>query len=312
MNSHSHAKNTSVSVIIPSYNSTATIGHTIEGVKRQTAAGSVAEILIVDSSDDEKSHTFLKEKEDGIIRVIRSGYKVIPAIQRNIGAKEAKGDLLCFIDSDAFPEDNWIEEILIAYGKGYRIGGGSYAVPEWQRTNKTAYAQYFIEFSLFIGFGKERPENIVASCNLFCDRKLFLELAGFPEIRASEDSLFCLKAGEVEIPRYLPQAKVYHIFRESKEHFLSNQRMLGKFIYIFRRKSYDNFYYKGILPYFFFPAFIAFKFVRISIRVLRTGSLHNIKYFFLSLPLMVSGLASWSKGFIEGIKEYKSSADSSI
>lgn len=123
MNSNPQNKNIPVSVIIPSYNSMATIGHTIEGVKRQTAISSIAEILIVDSSDDEKSHVFLKEKEDGIIRVIRSGYRVIPAIQRNIGAREAKGGLLCFIDSDAFPKDDWIEQILNAYSRGYRIGG---------------------------------------------------------------------------------------------------------------------------------------------------------------------------------------------
>lgn len=293
-----------VSVIIPSYNSIATIGETIAGIKRQTSFSSIKEIIIVDSSDDEKSHEFLKEQEDGTIRVVRSGYRVMPAIQRNIGAKEATGDLLCFVDSDAFPDEKWLEHILKAYDKGARIGGGSYQVPEQQRKSRIAYAQYFIEFSQFIGYGSEGPVQIVPSCNIFCDRELFMRDSGFPEVRASEDSLFCLKMGKYETLRYLPQAVVYHIFREKPGHFLSNQRMLGKYIFLFRRQSFDSFYYKGVFPYLLFPAFISFKFARIFLRVLRTGKSHNITYFFLSFPLMVRGLTAWGKGFIGGIKEY--------
>lgn len=300
---------TTVSVIIPSYNSTATIGHTIEGLKKQTALKSIKEILIVDSSDDEESHDNLKKQEDGLIRVIRSGYKVIPAIQRNIGAKEAKGDLFCFIDSDAFPKEDWLEHILKAYSKGVRIGGGSYQVPDMQRKSKIAYAQYFIEFSQFIGYGKEGTVSIVPSCNIFCDRQLFLKDTGFPEVRASEDSLFCLKMGKYEKLRYFPHAVVYHIFREKSDHFLSNQRMLGKYIFLFRRQSYESFYYKGFLPYLFFPAFMIFKFARIFVRVLRTGKPHNLLYFVLSFPLILRGLSAWSAGFIDGVREYNSSSD---
>ncbi|MBN1950887.1 MAG: glycosyltransferase family 2 protein [Bacteroidales bacterium] len=298
-------KDTTVSVIIPSYNSISTIDETIAGIRRQTAIKSVLEIVIVDSSDDQITHEHLKSQEDGLIRVIRSGYRVMPAIQRNIGAKESKGDVLCFIDSDAFPHPDWIGNILDAYRRGYRIGGGSYQVPDQQRKSRVAYAQYFIEFSQFIGYGSEGKVSIVASCNIFCERELFMKDTGFPEIRASEDSLFCLKMGKYETLRYLPQAVVYHIFRENPGHFLSNQQMLGKYIFVFRRKSFDSFYYRGIFPYLLFPAFISFKFFRIFIRVLRTRKSHNLKYFFLSFPLMIKGLVAWSKGFLEGVREYK-------
>jgi len=299
---------TRVSVIIPSYNSKQTIGETLRGIKAQTERDSILEIIVVDSSDDDESHEFLKAQEDGLIRVIRSGYRVIPSIQRNIGAREAKGELLCFIDSDAYPEKDWLGYILEAYARGIRLGGGSYRVPPFQRRKRIAYAQYFIEFSQFIGFGSERKGKIVPSCNLFIDRELFMQDSGFPEIRASEDSLFCLKMGKYTQLYFIPQAVVYHIFREKIKHFLSNQRMLGKYIYHFRRQSYNSFYYKGIMPYFFFPAFISFKFARIFVRVLLTGSPHNLLYFFLAFPQMLSGLAAWSLGFIEGVKEYKEEA----
>lgn len=296
-------KNTTATIIIPSYNSIHTISHTIEGIKKQTCINAIKEIIIVDSSDDENTHNWLKSQEDDFVIVTRSGYKVMPAIQRNIGAKMATGDLLCFIDSDAFPSESWLETILEYYQKGYRIGGGGYEVPYFQKKSKIAYAQYFMEFSAFMGFGKVERKMIVASCNLFCDRLFFLEYGGFPEIRASEDSLFCLKMGKVEKPLYIPHSVVFHIFRVNRQHYLSNQRMLGKYIYIFRKQSFNQFYYKGFMPYLLFPAFMVFKFLRIFARALRTGKLYKIRYFFLSIPLMVSGLSEWGKGFVEGIND---------
>ena len=114
----------SVTVIIPSYNSHQTIGWTLKGIKAQTKLESIREILVVDSSDDGITPDYLKDKEDDLIKVTRSGSRVMPAIQRNIGATMANGDLLCFVDSDAFPAPNWIELILEEYSKGFLAGEG--------------------------------------------------------------------------------------------------------------------------------------------------------------------------------------------
>jgi hypothetical protein len=73
-----------------------------------------------------------------------------------------------------------------------------------------------------------RVKRILPSCNLFCDRLLFRQLGGFPKIRASEDSLFCLKAGELTDLVFIPDAGVYHIFRLDKDDFIRNQLLIGK------------------------------------------------------------------------------------
>ncbi len=67
---------------------------------------------------------WVKDKEDDLIKITRSGSRVMPAIQRNIGATMANGNLLCFLDSDAFPAPNWIELILEEYSKGFLAGEG--------------------------------------------------------------------------------------------------------------------------------------------------------------------------------------------
>ena len=287
----------SVTVIIPSYNSHKTISWTLKGIKAQTKLELIREIIVVDSSDDNITPDYLKTQEDDLVKVTRSGSRVMPAIQRNIGAKMAKGDLLCFVDSDAFPAPNWIELILGEYVKGCLAGGGSYLIPEFQMDKPIVYAQYFLEFSEFMGFGNKRPKNVIPSCNLFCDRELFHKVGGFPIIRASEDSFFSLKISQHVSMLYLPEAIVYHIFRENKEHFLSNQRLLGKYIYIYRREKSNNLYYKGIFPYIFIPGFLGVKITRSFLRVLRTNR-NNVKHFFKAAPLILHGLMMWGKGFM--------------
>lgn len=50
------------------------------------------------------------------IRVISTG-NVGPAEKRDIGAEKAYGEILVFIDDDAYPDKNWLKNTLIYFGK---------------------------------------------------------------------------------------------------------------------------------------------------------------------------------------------------
>ncbi len=101
-----------ISVVIPSYNSWKTLGATLSALASQTRKDSIAEVLVVDSSDDAKTRTFLKSLQVPNLRVIEAGTRVMPAIGRNLGAALSTGEVLVFIDSDAYMADDWIEKIL--------------------------------------------------------------------------------------------------------------------------------------------------------------------------------------------------------
>lgn len=297
-------KGLTASVIIPSYNSSKTIVYTIDHLLKQTEVDRLIEIIIVDSSDDDKTKEILAQYTDGKVRMITSGIRVMPAIQRNIGARDAKGDILCFIDSDAYPADDWVEKILDACEKGLKAGGGSYLLPDFQRNHKLAAAQYYLEFNEFINAGKPRVKKLFPTCNLFCSRKLFEQVGGIPEIRASEDTLFGLKVSEIETMKFFPDIKVCHIFRENLEHCLNNQTLIGKYIYVYRKYYYSPAYLKRSLIPFLYPAMMLVKFMRIFQRVLMAGPKHWRKFIWSS-PLFFKGLAAWGKGFRQGSKEYE-------
>jgi glycosyltransferase involved in cell wall biosynthesis len=287
-----------VSVIVPSYNSFKTIEYTIKGLLSQPD-GLIDEIIIVDSSVDDKTRPVLSKYESEKIRVIKASAG--PGVARNIGVRHSKGDILVFIDSDAYPMPGWISNIIKAVEKGCVIGAGSIAVPEFQKKMVIATAQLFLQYNEYMDAGAARIKPFVPSVTMFCDRKLFERFGGFPAIRAAEDVMFCLTVNKTAPVWFIPEIRVYHIFREDLKSFLNNQVLLGKYIIIYRRLHEKNvFYYKGLWPLIFLPGFILIKLWRITRRILNSNP-RLMKKFIRSLPMFLVGLGAWTAGFAQGI-----------
>jgi glycosyltransferase involved in cell wall biosynthesis len=297
-----------ISVVVPSYNSWRTIERVVDSLIAQPERY-ISEILIVDSSDDAKTPAILEKFRSERIRVIRLDKKSIPSIGRNIGAQAAREDILAFIDSDACAVDDWAENILHAVDAGCRIGGGAVLVPDEQKKNALALAQYFLQFNEFLATGSRRPKMFVPSVSLFCERKLFFEIGGFPEIRASEDVLFCIAANKKANVYFDPSIRVRHIFREETDAYLRNQAMLGKYIIIYRREVSKSWMYKGAIPALLLPGFALVKLVRMTYRILDAKGGKEAGAFLYSLPLFLQGFLYWCAGFFRGCFEKRGLKD---
>ncbi len=285
-----------VSVVIPSYNSFRTIHRTIDSLLAQTPVRP-EEIIVVDSSDDAKTRELLKKYQASPVRTIFLGQQTMPAIGRNVGAREAKGRILAFIDSDAYANPDWIEKILLASEKGCRVGGGAILLPPEQRERALALVQYFLQFNEFMGGALRRVVRFAPSCNLFCERKLFEEVGGFPEIRAAEDVLFGLSVSKVTPFYFDPAIRVWHIFSETWERCRTNQVLLGEYMLAYRKVYFQTWFYQGIWPLLFLPAYIALKFIRIVNRVSRFEDKALRWSFFRHLPVFLAGLFFLAWGF---------------
>jgi len=289
----------SISVIIPSYNSSHTLCHTIEGILHQESV-QAREIIIVDSSDDGNIEK-IKSKYQAFDHMvfINAGTKVIPAIGRNIGAEYARGNLLVFLDSDVIPSQQLLEHILNAYEKGCLVGGVGVDIPEFQINNLVAMAQYYLQFNEYLPTGEKRKKPFLPSCNLFCDKDLFYIAGKFPEMRASEDVVFGMNISKFADIWFIPESKVWHIFREKWTDFFNNQKLLGKYISIYRKRNSNRLIYKGIMPVFLSPLFLSAKYIRIVPRICKAG-LNHIGRFVKVFPIFSMGLLFWMIGFIEG------------
>ncbi|HRX48983.1 MAG TPA: glycosyltransferase family 2 protein [Spirochaetota bacterium] len=285
------------SIIIPSYNSINTIKYTIDSIQQQNPE-LIHEVIIVDSSESNDVMDYITSLKNKKFKIIKSGIRVMPAIQRNIGAKKAKGKILLFIDSDVILLEGYLERIFKSYCEGKKTGGGAIVLPNFQRNIKIAIAQYYLQLNEFLPYGKDRKKRCIPGCNIYCDNKTFFKAGCFPIIRASEDTQFCYNVNKISEVWFIPKAKIAHIFREDTESFKNNQKMLGYYIGL-NKNAKHIFIYRTSLLKLLIPIIITMKLMIISYRLFLAGCTHLNKTIKNS-PLIFKGHYYWTLGFIEG------------
>jgi glycosyltransferase involved in cell wall biosynthesis len=102
----------SVSVIIPAYNASATIGGTLGALAKQNCFQPFEVIVVDDGSVDDTGTIICTFPTVKYVRQDNAG----PASARNHGAKLALGEFLAFTDSDCIPHEDWIAQLMAGFG----------------------------------------------------------------------------------------------------------------------------------------------------------------------------------------------------
>jgi len=98
-----------VSIIMPVYNSEKYLEKTLASLTGQSMK-SVEIICINDFSTDESLCVLRRlAKMDDRIKVLDNGKNIGPGLSRNVGIKKARGEFVCFVDSDDWLEKNACE-----------------------------------------------------------------------------------------------------------------------------------------------------------------------------------------------------------
>ena len=124
--------------------------------------------------------------------------KINMSKKRNIAAKRFKSKYISFIDSDAYPNKNWLK-LAIKYlkqKKGNIVGGPGIPFPNQSYSEKICYLSkrsYFV--SGYLNFrkykAKKRYCDWLESCNLIMEKKFFLKYGGMDNKRyTGEDKEF--------------------------------------------------------------------------------------------------------------------------
>ncbi len=211
------------SVIIP----TRKIDHFIYGAIPQHLSQNYKNFEIIILSEADESDKFEKTR---IIRVPR----VSPSEKRNIGVKHAKGEILAFIDDDAYPDKDWLKNAeKIFKDKNIVALGGTGLVPPnatfFQRVSSKVYALSSGFTGIRYEKGKRREIDDWPTCNFFIRKKDFLDAGGFDsKYWGGEDTQVCyslLKTGKKMI--YDPSVVVYHYPRETLSKHLKQTSFWG-------------------------------------------------------------------------------------
>ncbi len=198
-----------VSVIIPTWNRAKTLKKAIESALNQTVQP--LEILVCDDGSTDESKEIVESINDTSVKWIE-GYRAgRPAIPRNRGIKESKGEWLAFLDSD----DEWLPEKLELQLKlakelnckasctnAYRI------IPN--RNDKTLYLEYK---KSMLSFNELIKDNYIICSSAIIHKSLIEKVEGFPQeswVKTSEDYGLWLRVAMISDFAYLDQPLVLY------------------------------------------------------------------------------------------------------
>ena len=155
---------------------------------------------------------------DGYV-VMRSG-SVGPSIKRNMASDASSAEILAFIDSDAWPEPDWLRD-AVSYFDDPEVGAvcGPAVTPiadsRRQKASGLLYSSSMVSGRTTYRYARHKAREIddFPSCNLMIRRSDFEKASGYPEeFWPGEDTVLCLRIthdlGKKML--YAPNAAIYH------------------------------------------------------------------------------------------------------
>jgi len=185
-----------ISVIVPTLNEEKYAEKCLFSLSNQNFDNNY-EIIVVDGHSKDKTVEITKKYADKILKCKKRNV----AAQRNFGAKQAKGDILAFIDSDTVASPNWLRSISNVFEDNHVVAATGPIYP-LENTKIRFLYQIMNELQSFL-IKIDRPMFAGASCAFRKDN--FDEISGFNEkLHTCEDhdiSLRIRKRGKIKFAK---------------------------------------------------------------------------------------------------------------
>ena len=160
-----------ISVVIPTYNRQGLLKKNIESLLKQDFSKNDYEILICDDGSTDQTESVVKDFIDAnklpSIRYFKQKNQG-PAAVRNLGIKNATGEIVAFTDDDCEADHDWLSEIYKTFAKDPNIigvGGVTYSIPS--------------QITPFTHQVENKEPWSFPTCNIAYSKKLLDEIGGF-------------------------------------------------------------------------------------------------------------------------------------
>lgn len=219
--------NIDISVIIPTYNREDFLTNTIKSLLDQNFEN--YEIIVVDNAclDSTKKLVELSNNNKIPIKYICEPNMGLHNA-RHIGAKEAKGDILLYIDDDVIADKNLLKEIIKFYSDPDVGCVGGKILPKWE-VEPPEWINLFPKCYLSILDDEDGPKEVqwIYGCNFSIRKELLFKVGGFnPDAFGDKKMWWYRGDGEIGPLRkvhniskkviYNPNAVVWHFIPKSR------------------------------------------------------------------------------------------------
>ena len=276
-----------ISVIVPAFQAWATLPKVLEALAAQVQRPD-REAIVIDSSADGRAEELAAQFPWATVVALPE--RCLPGRARNHGIGLAKGEFVAFIDADAIPSPDWLDE----FDRSMSDALDAVTSPVLNGTpwHPVGTAGYLLEFSEWLPGRQQLPRH-AATCSLMV-RKLHLEeVGGFAEdVFPGEDTILTHPIAKKGRLGYAPRASVRHLNRTSLSAFLHHQVSLGaSFVALCDRTDFPH---SGFTRWWGLPFAPALRLLALGLRVRRRPleSAQTVLFF----PVVLLGLLSWTRG----------------
>jgi mycofactocin system glycosyltransferase len=219
----------SVTVIIPTKDRRDELLECIESIFSQDYPKHKVELIVIDDGSHDGTRDLVSMFPCKLLSHVKSRGQ---SYCRNMGAEEAQGEILAFLDSDCVAESSWLKE-LVTYFQWEKIGAvGGYVDGYFNDSALDRYEKVFspLNMGMHIQCGTNNGSTFYTpTCNMLVRRKAFVEAGGIQEsMHVGEDVDFCWrirKKGYYAL--YVPRGVVKHKHRNHTVKMLKRRADYG-------------------------------------------------------------------------------------
>ncbi len=266
-----------LSIVIPTYNEGGRISKCIESLKKQSYQD--FELFIVDDGSNDNTLEIVKKYKD--VKILKQNHKG-PGKARNLGAREAKGEILIFVDADMAFDKDYLKYLVKPIIDTDIIG----------TEEELQYADNLQNiWSKCWGQVRTNPKNKERKIFRAIKRSKFLELGGFDaQYGYADDQTFFFKYG---IKSKAAKGSIcFHGNPETLKEVYHQSKWIGA--------SIDNFWIKTKILRRFVPFLLAL-FSPLFIPILSVKRSIRNKNFRVFFPWMLIFMTTRYFGTVKGI-----------
>ena len=218
-----------ISVIIPVFNGESVLATLFDAIARLEFSPELeTEIIFVNDGSEDGTQKLLegfRGEWGGTCEILKTENRG-PAAARNLGAREAKGEILLFTDADCAPDEKWLIRMTAPFAGDPELGG----VKGVYRTAQTGLIPSFVQLEYEYKYRRmQRFQQIdfVDTYSAGYRRGVFLKHGGFSTeypVACAEDIEFSFRLKKEGVRMlFLPDAVVLHRHPDSPAAYLKKK-----------------------------------------------------------------------------------------
>jgi glycosyltransferase involved in cell wall biosynthesis len=178
-----------VSVVIPAFNAGERITRLLDSLESQQYPRERYEIIVVDNGSQDDTRERVAKYP---VLLLSETRRQNPGSARNTGVRQAKGEVIAFIDADCIATPGWIAEAVkvIQTQKADLVAGNIH----WLYSAHRGAAEIFDSLVHLRNDIHARENNTAVTANLVVWSTVFKKTGLFSEWKAGEDYSFCVRA----------------------------------------------------------------------------------------------------------------------